>query len=314
MSTRTLLEIVRLSTTYLAEHGSPSARLDAELLAAHALQMRRIDLYLQFDRLLRDDELESVREMVRRRGQGEPVAYITGVREFYGRDFAVSRDVLIPRPETETLVQVALDHLRTAAGGSDILCVADLGTGSGCIAVTLACELPQITLIATDVSGAALGVARANASRHGVSERIRFVETSWADAVEGPLDVVVSNPPYVTDGEFAQTERDVHAFEPDTALLGGEDGLRAYRALLDSIRDHMSGEFRGFSRGGSASRRRRPRAHAGRHPRILHSAARGPHGACTGGRLCEAARPSCRARGLTWVTLSALQSGAEEEM
>ena len=242
MSTRTLLEVVRLSTTFLAQHGSASARLDAELLAAHALQLRRIDLYLQFDRQLRDDELESVREMVRRRGQGEPVAYITGVREFYGREFTVNRGVLIPRPETETLVQVALDHLRAVAAGRSVLRVADLGTGSGCIAVTLACELPDIRLTATDVSGAALEVARANASRHGVSERITFVETSWADAVDGPIDVVVSNPPYVTDAELAGTERDVRAFEPETALLGGEDGLRAYRALLESIRDRMNAE------------------------------------------------------------------------
>ena len=242
MSTRTLLEVVRLSTTYLAEHGSTSARLDAELLAAHALRLRRIDLYLQFDRPLRDDELEAVREMVRRRGHGEPVAYITGVREFYGREFAVSRDVLIPRPETETLVRVALDHIKTVATVGRDLRVADLGTGSGCIAVTLACELPDITLTATDVSGAALATARTNALRQGVSERITFVETSWADAVEGPIDIVVSNPPYVTDDELAETERDVHAFEPEHALLGGQDGLHAYRALLDSIRDRMSAE------------------------------------------------------------------------
>jgi release factor glutamine methyltransferase len=180
--------------------------------------------------------------MVRRRGHGEPVAYITGVREFYGREFAVSRDVLVPRPETETLVQVALDHIRTVAGGRSVLRVADLGTGSGCIAVTLVCELPDIRLTATDVSGAALEVARANAVRHGVGERITFVETSWADAVETPIDVVVSNPPYVTDDELAETERDVHAFEPESALLAGPDGLHAYRALLDSIRDRMNSE------------------------------------------------------------------------
>jgi release factor glutamine methyltransferase len=242
VSTRTLLEVVRLSTTFLAEHGSTSARLDAELLVAHALQLRRIDLYLQFDRPLRDDELESMREMVRRRGHGEPVAYITGAREFYGREFGITRDVLIPRPETETLVQVALDHVRVVADGRSVLRVADLGTGSGCIAVTLVCELPDIRLTATDVSGAALEVARANASRHGVSERITFVETSWADAVDGPIDIVVSNPPYVTPDELADTERDVRAFEPEVSLLGGEDGLQAYRALLESIRDRMKAE------------------------------------------------------------------------
>lgn len=229
---RTLLDIVRLSTAYLAGHRSDSARLDAELLCASALRLRRIDLYLQFDRALSEAELQTVRGLVRRRGAGEPVAYITGERAFYGRAFAVSRDVLIPRPETETLVEVALRHLRSAA---DAVRVADLGTGSGCVAVSLACELPSLRVLATDVSAAALAMARGNAERHGVADRVELREGSWAKAVDGLLDVVISNPPYLTAAELQGAMRDVREHEPALALDGGADGLDAYRALLASL-------------------------------------------------------------------------------
>ena len=225
----TLIDVVRLSTTYLGDHGSTSARLDSELLCAQALGLRRIDLYLQFDRPLDEHELSAIRELVRRRGKGEPVAYITGTREFYGRPFAVTRDVLVPRPDTETLVQRAVAFLRARTGAE--LRVADLGTGSGCIAITLAAEVPGMSVTATDVSAAALDVARANAERLEVPGT--FVESSWADALDGTFDLVVSNPPYVTTAELDAVDRDVRDFEPHGALLGGEDGLDAYRALLD---------------------------------------------------------------------------------
>ncbi|MFZ2033360.1 MAG: HemK/PrmC family methyltransferase, partial [Candidatus Dormiibacterota bacterium] len=136
----TLIDVLRLSTTYLGDHGSSSARLDSELLCAQALGLQRIDLYLQFDRPLDEQELTSIRELIRRRGKGEPVAYITGTREFYARPFRVTPDVLVPRPDTETLVQRAVAHLRDRPGAE--LRVADLGTGSGCIAITLAAEVP----------------------------------------------------------------------------------------------------------------------------------------------------------------------------
>jgi len=232
---RTLLDILRLSTTYLGEHGSATPRLDAELLCAYALGLRRIDVYLQFDRQLRDDELNATRELVRRRARGEPVAYITGVREFYGRPFAVDPAVLIPRPDTETLVDVALRHLRARRDDARGARVADLGTGSGCIAVSLAAEIPALRVVATDVSAAALAVARRNAERHGVVERITFAQGSWGDALEGTFDMVVSNPPYVTVEEVADAAPDVRDFEPHVALLGGADGLDAYRALLGSL-------------------------------------------------------------------------------
>jgi release factor glutamine methyltransferase len=231
-----LIDVLRLSTTYLGDHGSSSARLDAELLCAQALGIRRLDLYLQFDRPLDEPELSAIRELVRRRGKGEPVAYITGTREFYGRPFSVTSHVLIPRPDTETIVERALVALR--AGDGRAARVADLGTGSGCIAITLAAEVPGTEVVATDISAAALDVARANAERLDVDAT--FVACSWADTLDGGFDLIVSNPPYVTTGELAGVERDVRDFEPHGALLGGADGLDAYRALLTSLREHVT--------------------------------------------------------------------------
>ena len=232
VASRTLIDVLRLSTDYLAQHGSSSPRLDAELLCAHALRLRRLDLYLQHDRPLKEPELEAVRALMRRRATGAPVAYITGVREFYHRTFHVDPAVLIPRPETETLVELAIRLLRDGGGSAS---VADLGTGSGCIAVTLAAELPSVRVICVDASEAALAVARENAAEHGVSDRITFVAGDWAQPLREPPDVVVSNPPYVTTAELAAADRDVRDFEPHAALDGGTDGLAAYRALLSSL-------------------------------------------------------------------------------
>lgn len=230
---RTVLEVVRLSTGYLRERGSGSGRLDAELLVAHALGLRRIDLYLQYDRPLGDGELDAVRELLRRRGRGEPVAYLTGVREFYGRSFMVSPSVLVPRPETEALVERAI---RAAGGERAELRIADLGTGSGCIACTLAAELPRVTVIASDTSRDALSVAARNAEVLGVAERVLFVEGGWAEGIVGEVDLVVSNPPYVTSAELDALGADV-AHEPRVALDGGPDGLDAYRAIFPAVAD-----------------------------------------------------------------------------
>jgi release factor glutamine methyltransferase len=230
------MEVVRLSTGYLDSHGSSSPRLDAELLAAQALKLRRIDVYLQFDRPLEEEQLGAIRELVRRRGDGEPVAHITGEREFHGRTFTVSPDVLIPRPETETLVGLAIAEALRRAPGGEGLRIADVATGSGCIAVTLAAELPGAKVTATDVSEAALGIARANATRHGVADRVELVHGSWcAPLAERRFDIVVANPPYIPTHELAGLGRDVRDHEPALALDGGADGLDAYRALLPSI-------------------------------------------------------------------------------
>jgi len=231
-----LIDVLRMSTTYLGDHGSTSARLDSELLCAQALGLRRLDIYLQFDRPLDEAELSAIRELIRRRGKGEPVAYITGTREFYGRAFTVNRDVLVPRPETETLVERALTLVR--ARGEAPMRVADLGTGSGCIAITLAAEVPGIEVVATDISAAALEVARENAARLGAE--VTFAECSWADGLSDHFDLVISNPPYVTTAELEEVDRDVRDFEPRAALDGGADGMDAYKALLASIREHMT--------------------------------------------------------------------------
>ena len=237
---RTVMDVIRLSTSYLAQHGSASPRLDAELLIARVLHGRRIDLYLQHDRPLNPAELQDARTLMRRRAGGEPVAYITGVREFYGRPFAVTPAVLIPRPETETLVEHALAEVRRRDAAAQSVCVADLGTGSGCVAVTLAAEVAGLQVVATDISEAALEVARGNAEQLGVSDRVRLVRSDWAAALDAPIDVVVSNPPYVRSDELAAADTDVRDHEPRVALDGGVDGLDAYRALDASLRERLA--------------------------------------------------------------------------
>jgi release factor glutamine methyltransferase len=231
IAVRTLLDIVKLTSTYLGDHGSTTPRLDAELLVAHALGLRRIDLYLQFDRIVDEEQLAAIRTLVRRRSAGEPIAYLTGTREFFSRSFEVTPDVLVPRPETETLVAGVLDELLHRRGAT----VADLGTGSGCIAVTLAAERDDLQLIATDISEAALAVAHGNAARHGVDGRVRFAQGSWGSALDKTVDVVVSNPPYITTEEMAHLPSDVAGFEPRIALDAGADGLDSYRHLMASL-------------------------------------------------------------------------------
>jgi release factor glutamine methyltransferase len=227
----TVLDLVRMATRYLADHGSESARLDAELLAAHTLGLRRIDLYLQFERPVAEAERAPLRDLLRRRGKGEPVAYLVGHREFYSRDFSVTSAVLVPRPETETLIERVC---RWARPLDRPLRIADLGTGSGCIAVTLAAELPQATVVAVDLSDAAAAVARDNAAKHGVTDRVTVVTGSWWAPLSGqaPFDVVVSNPPYVGEFEREALARDVRDHEPAVALFGGADGMDAFREIL----------------------------------------------------------------------------------
>jgi release factor glutamine methyltransferase len=230
-----IVEILRLSTGYLAAHGSDSPRLDAELLAAHSLGLRRIDLYLQHDRPLVEDELVPLRALLRRRATGEPVAYLVGVREFYGRPFRVTPAVLVPRPETEALVERVLRWARSIAGPEGAgLRLADAGTGSGCIACTLAAELPGAEVTAGDVSAEAVAVARENAERLGVAGRVEVGQGSWDEplAARAPFDALVSNPPYVTTAEMDGLMREVRDHEPRLALEAGLDGLDATRELL----------------------------------------------------------------------------------
>lgn len=170
-------------------------------------------------------------EWIRRRTDREPAAYIVGTREFWGLELRVTSDVLIPRPESEFIVEESLAILSTLKLSSPRL--ADIGTGSGCLAVSLAHEVAGARVVATDVSGAALAVARDNARRHGVNERITLVETSFLDGIAGPFDLIAANPPYVKAGDKPALSRDVR-HEPDVALFGGETGLQGVEAVLDA--------------------------------------------------------------------------------
>jgi release factor glutamine methyltransferase len=232
---RTPMELVHLSAAHLKLHGSDSSRLDAELLVAQALDCRRLDLYLEFERPLDEEEVVRVRELVRRRATGEPVAYITGEKEFYGRAFRVTRDTLIPRPETELLVEAVLAWTRKS--GLESPRILDLGSGSGCVGITLAAELPDAKVVMTDINKGALEVARANAQRHNVMERATFASGDWWLAIDAgqEWDIVVSNPPYITSGEIGELPRDVCDFEPLLALEGGLDGLNAYRKIAEGL-------------------------------------------------------------------------------
>jgi release factor glutamine methyltransferase len=227
---RTIRALLAATTPWLQKKGSTSARLDAELLLGHALSLSRIGLYMDLDRPLSDDELEACRALVKRRGAGEPVAYLTGQKGFFGLVLAVTKAVLIPRPETERLVELALARLPTDDDGV----VIDVGTGSGCIALALLSARKHLRVVATDTSAAALAVARDNAAALGLSDRLTLREGDLLGPCADVRDVrlVVSNPPYIVPGS-PLLERAVAQFEPALALYGeGDDGLGHHRRLV----------------------------------------------------------------------------------
>lgn len=224
----TIREVLDWATRDFAARGIQSPRLDAELLVASALGIDRVGLYLDLNRPLLPAERGAIRPLVARRREREPVAYILGHRDFYGRRFEVTPDVLIPRPDTETLVEHALEQIPSSAPSS----VIDVGTGSGAIAITLAVERPAASVTATDVSEGALRVAARNADAHSVGDRIRFARADLFPEAE-IYELVVSNPPYVSTADLAELEDDVRLHEPTIALEAGEDGLAVIRRLLE---------------------------------------------------------------------------------
>lgn len=234
-----ILELIQRTAPYLAKHGVDSPRLTVELLLAHVLKKRRLDLYLEFDRELDERTLETLRAMVRRRVEGEPLQYILEEAAFCGLKFAVDRRVLIPRPETELLVETALERikLRVKSVESPVRIV-DLCTGSGCVAVTLAKRLDAVEVYATDISPEALAVARENARRHNVEKKIGFFCGDLLKVLLSSLaaDAIVSNPPYIASGDLARLPKEVREFEPVQALVAGEDGLNFYRRIVGNAR------------------------------------------------------------------------------
>jgi len=229
----TVLRLIRWTTKYLTEKGVKKARLDAEVLLADLLGLTRVDLYLNYDRPLIPSELAAFKERVRRRAVFEPVAYITGHKEFYSLDLKVTPEVLIPRPETEFLVEEALKIAQkrlteTEDSEMEPFRVVDLGTGSGAIAITLACHLQQAVIWALDISKSALNVARSNAEQHDLNARINFMQGDLLDPLKDQIDcfdLIAANLPYVPWSAFDGMDPDVKDFEPRLALDGGEDGL-----------------------------------------------------------------------------------------
>jgi release factor glutamine methyltransferase len=229
---------LRAAIARLEESGVPSAPLAAELLLMHVLQRDRTWLYAHPEFELSPEDAAAYAHLIERRSEGVPTQYLTGRQEFWGLEFQVGPGVLIPRPETEHTIEVALERL--GARRAESLRIVDVGTGSGCIAIALARELPRAEIVATDISAAALDYAQRNAARHGVSKRIQFLRADLLEAAmealgraESRFDLIVSNPPYVGRNDAGSLPREVREHEPAEALFAGDDGLQIYPALID---------------------------------------------------------------------------------
>ena len=232
----TIGRLLRWTTDYLSRAGVDGPRLSAELLLAHTLGWAKIDLYTRFDEEPGDEQRAALRDLVRQAANHQPIAYLVGYKEFYSLDFEVTPDVLIPRPETEALVERAIAWCRATDLPEVHLLV--LGTGSGCIAVALLSQVPQVRIVGSDISSGALAVARRNAERHNVADRLTLVEADRLELPDscvpaGGFDLIVSNPPYVAEGDLAILPRNVRDYEPHLALSAGTDGLIFYAALHD---------------------------------------------------------------------------------
>lgn len=235
--TWTIARVLGFATDDFRKRNNPSPRLDAELLLTHVLGVDRVRLIVDSERRLNEAELARYRLLIQRRRLGEPVAYILGRREFYGLPFAVDRRALVPRPDTETLVEVALERTKTRSMYGRAL---DLCTGSGCVAVAFARARPTWRVTATDVSSEAARLARENALRHGVVFSMRVVEGNlFAPLGAERYELITANPPYVPSAELAELAPDIRDFEPKIALDGGNDGLDVLRALVAGAGPHL---------------------------------------------------------------------------
>ena len=226
----TILEVLERTTTFFEGKGMENPRLNAELILAHGLGLpQRMDFYMQFNRPLEDRALEQIRPLVKRRAGGEPVQYIEGKASFIGVDFKVDARVLIPRPETEELIEHIAEKFESSAPQS----ILDLGTGSGVIALSLCRLFPQARITASDSSMDALSVARDNAAAQGLEERVDFLESDWLTAIRGTFDLIVSNPPYLSESELALSATEVREHEPRCALAStGENGEDCLLSIL----------------------------------------------------------------------------------
>jgi len=226
----TILESINLSSKYLAQKGIESSRTNAELLLADIIGCKRLDLYLSFDKPLGNQEIEKYREFIRRRGNFEPLQYITGKVEFYGLELKVNSSVLIPRPETELLVENILNHLSKEKEST----ILDIGCGSGNISVALAVNYPSVKIYCTDISEEVLKISEENADKHSVIEKINFNNHNilTEDLNNFPqFDIVVSNPPYVSRDNFSSLQKEIQNYEPRSAVTDDSDGYTFFREI-----------------------------------------------------------------------------------
>ena len=232
-----VLEIIKRTTGFFEQRGVESPRLNAELIIGHALGLKRMQLYLQFERLLTEPELEKIRPLVKRRGNREPLQYVTGETEFFGLKLKVDRRALIPRPETERLIELISQQM--VAPPVSIL---DLGTGSGAIALSLAKTYPEAVVTAVEISEEALGLARENAAACGLTGRVKFVQSDWLSALPTgeKYQLIVANPPYLSDAETAEAQPEVKGFEPPMALSAGANGAAALEHIIGAARPYLT--------------------------------------------------------------------------
>ncbi|MBC2709919.1 MAG: peptide chain release factor N(5)-glutamine methyltransferase [Desulfosarcina sp.] len=240
LSPWTVLDLVKWTAGYFKNHQVGNARSEAEILLAHTLDIRRIDIYLNYDQPLCEDELKRFKSLIRRRVDSEPVAYITGIREFWSLELAVNPSVLIPRPETECLVEAVLPFLDDHAGSQKR--VLEMGTGSGAIIIALAHEHPEHRYVAMDRSAAALPMARRNARKHKVDHRIDWFCGDWDAALvpdRNMFDLIVSNPPYIRSRDMNGLQPEIRNHEPKMALDGSGDGLKCIRRIIESAHRYL---------------------------------------------------------------------------
>jgi release factor glutamine methyltransferase len=230
----TIIKLIQWAAGYFKSHDIDSPRATAEILLAHALGVKRIELYLGFDQPLNPDELEHFKTLIKRRLEREPVAYIVGQKEFWSIDLEVNRDVLIPRPETECLVEKALAHL-DARSHTESKLILELGAGSGAVLLAMASEEPRHSYLGTDISVDALRVARRNAVRNNLHKKIHFIAADWFAPFRmqtGLFDMIVSNPPYIKSGDLPGLQPEIYAYEPLLALDGDTNGLGGLQHII----------------------------------------------------------------------------------
>lgn len=237
MSPWTIQRLLNWTTQYFTDKALDSPRLNAEMLLSHVLGMKRIDLYTQYDKNVSQQQLDNLHDLVKRAGRHEPIAYLIGKTEFYSLQIHVAPGCLIPRPETELLVQIAIEFLQTRSS-PQLVC--DLCTGTGCIALAIAKNLPEAGITATDISDAALKTAAKNIEQYKLNNRIKLLsgdlfEPLASMAENNGFDLIVCNPPYVSATEFKDLDKNVKDFEPHLALSAGDDGLDIYRRIIEKV-------------------------------------------------------------------------------